>query len=208
MKEIRLAIEEREAVGGGRPERVRESGYVPAVVYGKGMESKSVKIKTSDLRAFLSGYGKNAIFSAEFADEGDISVLVKDIQYDPVRKDFMHVDFQKISLSEKIHMNVPVRITGRETVERRGGVVAHQIDEITVECLPQDVPKSIAANVSDMHTGQSLTAGQLMLPEGVLLLTEPDSVILTIITGRTEPQTEKRDAGVSPEQWTDNGDGH
>lgn len=193
VKDTDLKLEERQVVGGGRSRRLRERGYVPAVIYGKGMESRSVKLKKSDLREFLSVNGRNAIFTTEFADEGELSAIIKDTQYDPVRRELIHVDFQKVSLTEEIQVHVPVRITGREVIERAGGVVVHQLDEVVVECLPQCTPKYIDADVSRLRIGQGLTAGQLVTPIGVALVTEPHSVILSITGGKTELEVEKTD---------------
>jgi len=198
MENAMLKLEERLAIGGGEVKRLRKSGYVPAVVYGKGMEPKAVKVKMSDFREFLTKYGKNTVFSAKFGQDADFSGLVKDIQYDAVKNDFIHVDFQKVSLNEKIHVDVPVKVLGREKVEKGGGVIVHQLNEVTVACLPQDVPKHVDADITGFEPGDSITAAQLKLPPGVTLLTEPHDVILSITSGKMTLEVEKEDEPVFP----------
>jgi large subunit ribosomal protein L25 len=183
MNDKILKLEKRSQVGGGKPKKLRRNGYIPAVVYGQGMSPSSVQVKLPDMREFLARHGRNSVFTAEFAEEHDFSALIKDIQYDPVRKDIVHVDFQKISLTEKVQVEVPVKVTGKKDMEKSGNVVAHQLNEITVECLPQDVPKNVEANIAGMTPGSNLTAAQLKLPQGVALVTDPRSIILTITGG-------------------------
>lgn len=199
MNDSTLRLEKRNAVGGGKANRLRKNGYVPAVVYGHGIEPVPAQINASELRTFLSKNGNHSVFTTEFAAEHDFSVLVKDMQYDPVRKEVIHVDFQKVSMNEKVNVDVPIRIIGRNRVEEGGLVVVHQLDDVTVECLPGDVPHHIDADITGMSAGHSITAGQLKLPPGVALLTDPNSVILAISGGKHDLEVEKVDEKVVPE---------
>ena len=197
MDDTLLRLEKRNQIGGGKAKRLRRNGYIPAVIYGQDMTSYPAQIKLQDIRQFLSHHGKTSIFTVEFAEENDFSALVKDVQYDPVKKDIVHVDFQKVSLTEKIHSEVPVKLIGKENVERAGNVIVYQLDTVTVECLPQDIPKYIEADISGMSAGHSITAAQLKLPQGVKLISEPNSVILSITSGgKLDVQTKKVDEPV------------
>jgi len=178
-----LKLEKRNQVGGGKAKKLRRNGYVPAVVYGKDMPPSSVQVKLPDMREFLAHHGRNSVFTAEFAEENDFSALIKNIQYDPVRKDIVHVDIQKISLTDKVQVEVPIKVTGKMDIEKSGYVIMHQLNEITVECLPQDVPKNVEANIAGMMPGSIFTAAQLKLPHGVTLVSDPNSIILTITGG-------------------------
>lgn len=198
MNNARLTLEERNDTGSGKANRLRKSDYIPAVIYGQGANSRSVQVNARELRQFLSAYGKNALFNTEFAAEQDVSMLVKDIQYHPVKKDIVHVDLQRVSMTEKIHAEVPIRNLGAERVEKNGNVVVHQLSQIVVECLPQDAPRYIDAELSSMSAGNSLTAGQLKLPQGVTLVTDPNSVILSVTGGKPDLQVDKKDEPVRP----------
>lgn len=199
MDNSSFRFEERKEIGGGKANRLRRNGYVPAVVYGRGMEPVPVKVKVSDFREFLTKRGKNSVFATEFAAENDFSALLRDVQYDPVTKDVIHADFQKVSLTNKMHAKVPVKLIGRERIEREGNVVVHQFDEVTVECLPQDVPKYISADITGMTPGRSLTAAQLKLPDGVVLVNSPKDVILSVTGGKRDLEVDKVDEPVVPE---------
>jgi len=199
MSDKVLRLEKRNQTGGGKAKKLRRNGYIPAVIYGQDMTSSPAQIKLPDIRQFISQHGKNSIFTVEFAAENDFSALIKDIQYDPVNKDIVHVDFQKVSLTEKIHYEVPVKVIGKGNIERAGNVIVYQLDSVTVECLPQDIPSYIEADISNMTAGYSITAGQLKLPQGVKLITDPGSVILSITGGgKLNVQTDKVDETVVP----------
>lgn len=188
-----LKLEERQAIGGSRVKRLRKSGYVPAVIYGKSINSVAVQVKKSKLREFLTKNGKNAVFTAEFENGESYPALVKEVEYDVIKNEFLHVDFQQVSLTEKIKATIPIRIIGREAVKRVQGVLAQQLDEVEVECFPQDMPQYIEVDVSDMAIGESLTAEELKIPEEVTLLTEPDAVILSIISSKMEEDEAEED---------------
>lgn len=237
MENVILNLEARTEVGGERPKRLRKSGYIPAVVYGQGMETVTTQIKASDFRGFLSKHGRTAVFTTEFAAEDNLSIrsseslpvatsanvstfskanafqafenatqpkvetgsyLVKDIQYDPLRKGISHIDFQRVSLTEKVSNAVPVRVLGRERIEKDGNVIVHQLNEVIIECLPQDAPRYIDADVSGMTPGHSLTAGQLKLPVGAALVTDPLSNILSVTGGGLELKVHKEDEKSNP----------
>ncbi|HHV98365.1 MAG TPA: 50S ribosomal protein L25 [Clostridiaceae bacterium] len=199
MSDTRIKLEKRDLVGGGKAKRLRRNGYIPAVIYGQDMTASPAQIKLPDIKQFLAHHGKNSIFTVEFAAENDFSALIKDIQYDPVKKDIVHVDFQKVSLTEKIHYEVPVKVIGKGNVEKDGNVIVYQLDSVAVECLPQDIPSYIEADISNMTAGHSVTAGQLKLPPGVKLITDPNSVILSITGGgKLDVQVNKVDEPVVP----------
>ena len=199
MSDELLRLEKRDHVGGGKAKRLRKNGYIPAVVYGQDMTPSPAQIKLPDIRQFLAHHGKNSIFTVEFAEENDFSALIKDVQYDPVNKDIVHVDFQKVSLTEKIHSEVPVKVIGKGNIEKAGNVIVYQLDRVTVECLPQDIPKYIEVDISGMTAGYSITAAQLNLPQGVKLITDPESVILSITSGgKLNVEVNKVDETVVP----------
>lgn len=199
MANAALKLEKRLAIGGGKVKRLRREGYIPAVVYGKGIEPKHVQVKLSEFRDFLVKNGKHALFDTELEDLGSFTAMVKEVQFDTQKNSYVHIDFQKVSMDEKINVDVPIRVVGKEMLERNGGVVVHQLNEVTVECLPKDVPKHIDVDVSSLAVGHSLTAGELKLPEGVTLLTEPDDVILSVISGRSAADEAEEAEGGSPE---------
>lgn len=119
-----------------------------------------------------------------------MSMLIKDIQYDAVNKDIVHMDFQRVNANEKVQVDVPVRVIGREAVEKDGNVVAHQMNSVTVECLPGDIPQHAVADITGLKPGHSFTAGDFIFPKGVALLSRPAEIVLTV-NGRERNQCPK-----------------
>ncbi len=207
MDDAPLNLEKRNEIGGGRVRRLRDQGYIPAVVYGRGAGSIAAQVKTSEFKQFLSKSGKNSVFTTEFAADEDLSVLVKDLQYDAFHREIIHVDFQRVSMNEKISVNVPVKIAGRERIEKGGNVIAHQLNEITVECLPNQVPRYLEADVSGLTPGHSLTASQLKLPQGVSLVNGAGEVVLSVTGGGLELKSSKAEEPAEPELVEGSGKG-
>ncbi|MCX7843370.1 MAG: 50S ribosomal protein L25, partial [Clostridia bacterium] len=110
-----------------------------------------------------------------------------------------HVDIQRVSLDEKIHASVPIKTVGKEKLDRTKSVIVHQLNEVTIECFPSDVPAFIEADISGMKIGNSLTASQLKLPQGAKLVTAPGDVVLSITTGRLDLKVSKADEPVVPQ---------
>ena len=194
MQQIQsLKLENRENTGSRNAKRLRKSGYIPAILYGKGINDVPVQIKLSDLRIALRTYGQNAIFNVNVIGEENIPIVVKNIQKDVITEEIIHVDFQKVSLTEVRRAEVPVRIHGRERIEASQLIVLQQMNEIPVICLPQNTPQFIIIDVSNLKHGDIITAGQIELPEGVMLDGEPEMVVISITEAREiveEPKAE------------------
>ncbi|MCR4436110.1 MAG: 50S ribosomal protein L25 [Clostridiales bacterium] len=199
MGDATLKMEERKLVGGRNARRLRKRGYIPAVIYGRGMAPVTTQVKESELKDFLYRHGTNSIFTTEFAAEHSFSALVKEVRYNVFRNSILNVDFQKVSPGERVHAKVPVRVTGWERMEKAGSVIVHQLNEVTVDCLPQNIPHFIDVDVSGLTPGCSLTAAQLKLPRGVTLTEEPNEVILSMTSGKSGTQPDKVDEPVRPQ---------
>ncbi|HHW31417.1 MAG TPA: 50S ribosomal protein L25 [Clostridiaceae bacterium] len=183
---ITLKLEERLNDASNKANKLRREGYVPGVIYGKGIGSRSIKVKASDLRTLLSAHGKTSLITATFENGESVPALIKEIQYGILKDEYLSIDLHQVSMNEKVRSEVPIRVIGRESVERAGGVVAQQINSVEIECLPQDTPQYIEADISNLIPGQALTAGDLKLPESVTLLTEPEQIVLSIIVAKSE----------------------
>ena len=191
MKSTTLKLEERKQIGGGRARKLLKDGLIPAVVYGRDMKSTAAFVNGSELKKFIRDNGRNSVFSTEFSEEHDLSMLIKNIQYDPVNKEIIHLDFQKLNLDERVQVNIPVRIKGIENMKNNGNVIIHQLDTITIECLPRDIPPYIAVDISDFHSNQSFTAGDLKFSPEISLITKPGKVILTLKGHEKEAASEE-----------------
>ena len=187
MNNTMLKVESRQALGGGQVRKLRSGGYIPAVVYGKEINSTPVAIKVADFRESLTKNGRNAVFSIELGEGKTYPVVIKDIQRSVLKNEYMHVDLQQVSLTEKRKTSVPVRLIGTPD-----GVVVHNIDQVEVECLPLDAPDHIEADISNMKIGDALTAADLKMPENVVLVSSEQDVIMSV--------TEAKQASVEAEE--------
>jgi len=180
MSETTLKIEERNEIGGSKARRLLKRDLIPAVVYGNGMKSTAALVDGSEMRKLLKKNGRNTIFHVEFAEEQNLSMLIKNIQYNPVSGEMIHLDFQKVNPEEKVHVNIPVKVIGSEGLKSKGNTIIHQLDSITVECLPRDIPRHADADISSLNPGYSFTAEDFKFPSGVSLISKPNKVVLTI----------------------------
>lgn len=188
MENNTLKIEKRKDIGGGRGRRLREHGLIPAVVYGGDMQTAAASVNASELKQFMKRNGRNTVFNTEFAEEHDLSVVIKDIQLDPVNKEIVHLDFLKVNPEERITVDVPVRITGSDSVMRAGNVVMHQADSVKVECLPRDIPRYVDADITGLMPGHSFTAGDLKFTGRISLISKPGEIIATVNGREKEPE--------------------
>lgn len=175
-----LNLKERTEIGGGKVKRFRKLGYVPGVLYGKSIGNKVIGIKQAEFRNALKKYGRNAVFNAKINGE-EIPVLIKDIQEDIIKNDLLHVDLHQIRLDQAIEVTVPIKLIGRELVESTGKIVVQMINEVDIECLPQDTPAYIEADITNMNIGDKLTAGELKLPGGIKLLSDPEEIVVSVV---------------------------
>ncbi len=191
MSDTKLRLEKRDKVGGGKARRLLEQGIVPAVVYGSGFGSRAAQVKKSELNRFLKNNGRNTLFNTEFAEEQDLSIIIKNIQYDPVNKEIIHLDFQKVDPRETVQVQVPVRATGGEMHAKAGNSVMHQLNTISVECPASSIPQFAEADISALKPGQSFTVSGFTFGPDIRVLTEPGKVVLTIKGHKTEPAPEE-----------------
>jgi len=186
IKNTTMKIQERSAIGHGKAKRLLEQGIVPAVVYGGGSGSAAAQVDKSELKRFLKTNGKSALFTTEFAQEQDLTVIIKDIQYDPVNKDIIHLDFQRVDPQDKVQVQIPVKVTGGDLGIKAGNSVLHQLNTVTVECPAGSIPQYANADIASMKPGQSFTAADFKFPSDVRLVTDPKKVILTIKGHKSE----------------------
>jgi large subunit ribosomal protein L25 len=179
-----LLIEKRDAVGGAKVKRLRKSGFIPAVIYGKGFDSTPVAVKKSDFREGIIKNGKNAVFNVELEKGKPFPIIIKEMSYDNLKNEYVHIDLQAISLTEKRRAMVPVRITGRDAIEASKRVLVHQMNEVEIESLPLDTPEYFEADASQLQPGESFSAGQLVIPDNVVLVSSTDDVIFSITEAR------------------------
>ncbi len=183
MEKVVLSAQIRDEKGKSLVKKVRREGLVPAVCYKDGKESFGIKVKVKELiQALHTKAGENVLISLQL--EGDKKdkeriVIIKEIQHEPINNEIIHVDFNEISLTKKLNVNVPIATHGEpKEIAKDGGVLEHIIWEVEVECLPLSIPDKIQVDVTTMKVGDAIHIKDLKAGEGVTILGDPDAVVL------------------------------
>lgn len=156
--------------GTGASRRLRASGRVPGVIYGASKPARPVELDQLALLKHLKMEAFHASILDMTVDGTKEQVLLRDFQMHPWKPMVLHVDFQRIDKTKKIHMWVPLHFTNAEIspgVKLGGGVVQHVMNEIEIQCLPDDLPEYIEVDLKDMEVGDSIHLAELALPKGV-----------------------------------------
>lgn len=185
MERVGLKAQVREGVGKGVARSVRRGGGVPAILYGRGRTPQPIAVDGRALSSALHTHaGLNVLIDLDLGDGGraePTTVMVREIQRDIFRHHPIHVDFYAISLTERLETRVPVVLKGTAKGIAEGGVVEQQLREVLVECLPTQIPEQFEVDVTELIIGRSLHASDLIMPEGVTLVTPPEDVIVTVV---------------------------
>ncbi|MFC1570170.1 50S ribosomal protein L25 [Candidatus Omnitrophota bacterium] len=175
----------REERGKNACKHMRRDGQIPAVVYKDGKPGISVRVGSKDLwHALHTEAGENAIITMDISG-GDKplqkTVIVKARQLEPLNDEFLHLDFQEISLKEKLKVKVPLTVKGEaKGVQEEEGVLAQLEWEIEVECLPTDIPEYLEVHVDELMIGDSLHVSDVEAPQGVAILNDPEQVVVQV----------------------------
>lgn len=167
------------------PRELRRQGYTPAVIYGREVTSLPVQVDTHDLNLLLHQGAQRGLIEID-VDDAEHTVMVREIQRHPVKRNVLHVDFLRVSLAEKIQTSVPINVVGEKAVLLEGGILQYLKREIEVECLPNAIPDHINIDVSGLYIGDNITLGKIDPPEGVDLLGDPAELVLTIVVPKEE----------------------
>jgi large subunit ribosomal protein L25 len=202
MSEVTLTAHTGRATGSSSSRRLRAEGQIPAVLYGHGMDSLSIHVDRRELRIALTGpAGHNALVNLKVDGETH-PTIVKSLQRDPIRRSVSHVDFLRVSLDEEIEISVPFHLEGEaKAVLNEDGLVDPAVDSITVRTTPRNVPGSFTYDVTDLQIGDVIRAGELTMPEGVVLVDDPEMAIVTALAAAAEevPEVEEAEEGEAAE---------
>jgi large subunit ribosomal protein L25 len=181
----------REERGKGAARRTRQTGMVPAVLYGGRKDSVSLAVNAKQVAKILrSETGHNTIFTVRVADGAEEKAMMKDWQVDPLSGALLHVDLLRIAMDVRMRVRVPVHTFGEpQGVKMQGGVFEVVTREIEIECLPGDIPEEFKMDVTGLMIGKQLRAGEIPLdPEKMKLLTDPLRVIAHVVTLKKEEE--------------------
>ena len=193
--EIIVKAIKREAKGSGTARRLRNAGQIPAVVYGNN-DPLSIQVDGHDFGLLLRDRGQNFVADLDVEGEAALKVLLKDVQYNPISGNIMHADFVSISMTEALHVSLPLELLGEPAGVVAGGLLEQLISEVEISCLPGDMIEKISVDVSALEVGDHLTVSDLPLPTGITLLTDADVAVANVAAPRV--QDEADDAAGEP----------
>lgn len=188
---MNIEVSPRQQTGKNANRRSRANGKIPAVVYGGGRESVAIEVDRKTLMDLMRNHaGENPIFLLKLGDK-ERHAMIRNMQTDPVSRQVIHIDFQRVLLDQKVRVAVPIELVGTAFgVKTEGGMLDFVTREVHVECLPGEIPKHIDLDVTGLHVGQHAEAKDLKLPKGVMLLDEADRVIVSLGHGKLEAAAE------------------
>jgi large subunit ribosomal protein L25 len=179
--EQKLAAERRDGTGKGAARKDRARGRVPAVVYGHGTDPVHLTVDSRELFHLLhTDAGGNVLVDLHVDGEA-LLAMPREVQRDHLRGTFVHVDFLRVARDEKITVDVPVHLVGESHGVKEGGVVEHHLWTVQVECLPQNVPAAIEADISGLGMNESMKVSDLRIPDGAAILTPEDETIVSVV---------------------------
>jgi large subunit ribosomal protein L25 len=190
---ISISAEPRSELGSRANKRIRDKGLVPGVLYGHKEAVVPVTLPKKELTTHLD---RGAHLFDLALDGKTQKVLVKEVQYDHLGLEVIHVDFARVSLDEKVEVTVPIELKGTPKGEEEGGVLQQMVSALEVECLVTDIPDMITANVAEMKVDDVLHVSDLKLPPGVRALQDPEVIVAMVKV------IEEEEAAPAPEAET------
>jgi large subunit ribosomal protein L25 len=182
METVNLSAKPRTETGTRAVKRMRANGQIPAVVYGREFgDALPVVIDLRELRSAMSGHSAHSIINLAIEGRGTTSVLLHDRQDDVVSKRPLHLDLHAVNLNEEVDATVNIVAVGSAAGVKNGGILDLVAREIDVRALPANVPDHIEIDVRELEIGQALHVRDLVVPEGVKIMAEPDDIVVSVL---------------------------
>ncbi len=174
---------------------LRREGKLPAVVYGAAIDTESLEMDAEAAIQTVAQAGYNRLITLDVAgNESPHTVLIRDIQRDPVTYSLLHVDFYAVVADQKVSTEIPIVQTGIAPVVEIGGTVVQTLETLEVECLPGDMPTEITVDISGLENfGDAIVVADLVIPPNVDVLTEPDTDVIHVAAPRMEEEEEEEE---------------
>jgi large subunit ribosomal protein L25 len=202
MKAVALSAFPRSLARRAGAKKLRESGRVPAVLYGRTTQTRNLEVNGKELEDLLHHSASETILvDLAVQDEGADRRLafVQEVQHHPLTGRAVHIDFHQIAADEPVSVTLPVETTGIAAGVKAGGVIEHVLFKVKVRGLPQDLPEMIEVDVSALEIGQAVHLGELKLPAGVRVLGDPGIPVIAVAAPITEAEEQAvLEAGATP----------
>lgn len=186
-----LNVELRTSTRKGDNNLLKKKGYLLANIVGKGIDSIAISVKRDEFSRMIKKVGRNAVFELTVSNGAKYTAMVKEIHIAPLKNDISHLDFQVVSLSEKMKQEVAIKIIGTDLLESKRLLVNSAVDYVLVEGLPQDIPDEIVLDVSDLGADESIEFKDIKLPEGITSSLDPNHKMVTVVSSKLHDETEE-----------------
>jgi len=192
MESIKVSASRRSESGKGAASRLRVSGKIPAVAYGKQLPAQPLSVAPEALKAiFASAYGRNNVIELNVEGSDKLTVMLRDYQYHPISRQLLHADFVQIHLDQPLDVEVPLELTGKPVGVVQGGILRQVFRKLPIRALPNDIPVKIVHDVSALELDGHVATKDLNLPQGVSVRLPEEQTVAAIVTEvvRAEEET-------------------
>jgi large subunit ribosomal protein L25 len=181
--------------------KLAPENLIPAVLYGPGRETQSISVNRHDFELLVAHHsGGSTIVEIELEGEKKpVNALIRDLQTSPVKGTILHVDFMVVSMDKPIHASVSLHFVNDPAGVKAGGVLSMSYHEVNVEAKPNDLPESIEVDIAALEFGDALHIKDIVAPAGVVLLDDPEDVVVSVQAPRVEVEEEVAAEAVEPE---------
>jgi large subunit ribosomal protein L25 len=181
-----LKTTRREGRGSRAAIKMRKGGQLPAILYGHKEETVSLSISAEELHNVVRH--KARVVDLQTPGAPVQKALIREIQWDHLGKEILHIDFERVSADERIHVSVPIELRGVAPGVTGGGVLDQPLHTLAIECPAIAVPDSIRVNIGELQLGAAIHVRELHLPEGVTTDVDPDSIVVHVTQKQLEPE--------------------
>jgi large subunit ribosomal protein L25 len=212
MSTLKLEANYRSDLSKGRNKQIRREGFVTGNVFGHNSESIAIEVNLQDLinQIKQSDMGVKSLIDLKIKGapkKADGTVLIKDFLKDPLTRKVLDVQFQRISMKEKVHVGVPIEMVGDAPGIKEGGILEQMLEELQISCLPGAIPKNIEVDVTGVGIGSMIRVSELSVPQDIEILTDADALVVNCRPPHvTAPEPVAEEAEAAAEESTAEGE--
>ncbi len=197
MEEIILKATSRKELG-KKVNVGRKSGMIPAVLYGKEIASENLWIKELDLKRLLKKSGESVIINLEIAGGKQYSVLINELQENPVNENYIHADFYRVKMDEKIETEIELIFVGEsKAVKEAGGILVKSLDKLKIKCFPKDLPPHVDIDISSLNTfDDHIAVKDLKINPAIEIKIDRETVVASVAPPRSEEELKELEGKV------------
>jgi len=182
METIKVVANRRSESGKGAASRLRATGKIPAVAYGKQLPAQALAVSPDALKAvFASAYGNNAVIELDVEGKDKLTVLLRDYQYHPLSRKLLHADFVQVHMDQPVDVEVPLELTGKPAGLLQGGILRQVFRKLPIRSLPGNIPVKIVHDVTALELDGHVATKDLNLPEGVAVRLPAEQTVAAIV---------------------------